>query len=146
MATKFSTGLRNGILATASVASQLNGGFLHIYAGAAPASADDDIGAATLLCTVSDNGTAAGVDFEAVAENAQLLKLASQTWKGANVESGTATFFRLVGASDTGAASTSEPRIQGSVGHAGADLNLASTALVATEEQIIDYFAVAVGA
>ena len=66
-----------------------------------------------------------GLQFETDADaiSGILEKLSTQTWSGAAVASGVASYFRHVLDSDSGTLSTSEPRIQGSVGTAGADLN-----------------------
>ena len=42
----------------------------------------------------------------------------------------TATFYRHVSAADTGVLSTTEPRIQGSIGVAGAEMNVSTVAFV----------------
>lgn len=143
MAIKASTGLRNGVLASGSVKSQLDSGFIKLYAGAAPASADDAIGAATLLCTISVNSTGTGVKFDAAAANGVLAKAPAEVWSGVNVATGTATFYRHVAAADDGAASTTAPRVQGTIGTAGADLNLSSANLTAGATQTVDYYSVA---
>lgn len=142
---KFSKGLRNGMLDTGSLKSQLDLGFLKIYEGTPPDSPDDAFDAKadeTLLCTISVDGLGTGLTFEALAVDGVLSKEASETWKGTNAATGTAQWYRFVGAADDGLASTSQPRIQGSVGTAGADLNLSDVALVAAEEQVINHYAV----
>jgi len=107
MAFKFSTGFKNAVLVTGSVSGTLTDGFINIYAGDVPADANASIGAATLLCTISDNGGVDGLDFEAAAVDGVLSKLSSQTWKGENAATGTAAFFRYVMTGDTGGSSTS---------------------------------------
>lgn len=143
MSFKFSTGFRNAVLVTGSAKAALDGGLVKIYAGTAPVTADDSLGAATLLCTISDNGAGGGLTFDAAASDGVMQKTAAQTWKGTNVASGVAAFFRYVGAADDGTLSTTQARIQGTVAIAGGDMNLASTTLTATLEQVIDYFALA---
>ena len=123
-----STGLRASMLAGPGVKPSLDGGEIRIYGGIAPAAADDGLGAATLLCTVKLGGSS-GITFDD--STAGLLKIpGGASWHGANAATGTATFFRVCQAADTGAASTSAPRIQGSVGVVGADLNLDTVSLV----------------
>lgn len=59
-------------------------------------------------------------------------KLASQTWSGINVSSGTAGYYRLYGGvADAGALDSSATyyREDGAIGTSGADLNMTSTAL-----------------
>lgn len=142
MSMKISTALAKAMLDTGSLKASLNGMKLKIYAGAEPASADSSIGAATLLCTVSDNGGAGALQFEANAIGNVIEKLASQVWRGTNVATGTASFCRLVLASDTGTASTSEIRIQGDVGLAGKFCNLTDTALASGAPQDVDYLSI----
>lgn len=140
---KFSTGLRNALLATGSLKGALDGGFIDIYGGAAPSTADAAVGGATKLCRVSVNSTATGLSFAAAATSGVLSKNAAEVWSGVNLASGTATWFRFVAAADDGTESTTAPRIQGTVASAGADLNMGNTALVSGQTQPIDSFSVA---
>ena len=121
-----STGLRVAMLAATK--SVLDGGEIRIYGGIRPAAADDSLGAAVLLCTVRLNGTN-GIVFDD-STTGILVKPTGAAWTGDNVASGTATFFRIVQPADTGAASTTAPRIQGAVGVVAADLNLDTVALI----------------
>lgn len=146
MTLKASTGLRDGMLATAPVKTQLAAGFINIYAGTAPATADDAIGAATLLSTISINSTGTGINFDAAASGGVLSKAPAEVWSGVNVASGEATFYRHVAVGDDGTLSATQPRIQGNVGVAGADLNLSSTTLTSGATQTIDNYSVAMPA
>lgn len=140
---KVSTGLRNKVLDTGSLRSRLNLGFICIYSGAEPATADAAV-TGTLLCTISVSGGGTGLSFDAAAANGVLAKSA-EVWSGAIVATGVAGYYRFAAAGDTGAASTTEERIQGSVGLAGADLNLTSTSLTTNASltaQTIDYYVV----
>ncbi len=141
MSVKVSTGLRNALLDSSGLKAILDGGFLDIYSGAVPASADAAISGATLLCRVSNGGS--GLTFDDAAVGGVLSKNASEVWQGLNVASGTAAFFRFVTAADTGAASDSEPRIQGTVGVLGADLNISNTSLTVSAPQAVQFFYVA---
>lgn len=140
MSIKVSTGLRNAMLTDNPFRTVMNGGFMKIYAGTPPASADDTLGTATLLCTLSNNGGATGLTFEAAAVNGVIGKAAAEVWKGVNSAGGTATFYRLVLAGDTGAASTTDKRVQGSVAVAGGDINLSSVGLVQGADQKLDFY------
>jgi hypothetical protein len=146
MSLKTSTGLRNGVLATGSLKSLLNGGFIKIYAGTVPSSADDAIGSATLLNTISVNSTGTGINFDTAASAGVLSKAPAEVWSGVNAASGTATFYRHVAAADDGTLSTTQPRIQGTVSTVGADLNLSSVSLTSGATQTIDYYSVALPA
>lgn len=145
MAIKLSTGLRNAILATDSIKATFDAGSeIRIYGGTEPASADDSIGAAVLLVTIKNGAN--GITFAATATGGVLVKNAAETWSGANVATGTGTFYRHVLTADADDASTTAPRYQGSVASAGADMNLSSSALVSGATQTLDYHAVAIPA
>lgn len=143
MTIKASTGLRNGTLATGSLRSLLNGGRINIYAGAEPATADADLGGATLLCAVTVNSTGTGINFDTAASGGVLQKAPGEVWSGVNAATGVASFYRHVAAGDAGDASTTAARLQGTIGIAGADLNLSSTSLTSGATQTIDYYSVA---
>lgn len=128
--TIISTGLRNHLMATGSLLDALEGGDIKIYSGTIPANADAALGSAVLLCTVT--GAPSGIEFESAPVAGVLLKKVSQAWTGTNAASGTASFFRVVQSSDTGASSSSEVRLQGTVGILGADLELTNVELVAS--------------
>ena len=143
MTIKTSTGLRNKMLDTGSLKSRLDLGFIKIYSGGEPSTADAAV-TGTLLCTISVSGNGTGLSLDATAANGVLAKSAA-VWSGAIVETGTAGYYRFSAAGDTGASSATEERIQGSVGLAGADLNLSSTGLVTNASlsaQTIDYYVV----
>ena len=141
MAVKVSTGLRNALLDSSSLKGILDGGFLDIYSGTIPATADDALTGATLLCRVSNGGS--GLTFDTNAVGGVLSKNPSEVWQGLNTASGVASFFRFVSASDTGAASDTEKRIQGTVAVLGADLNISNTSLTVSAPQAIQFFYVA---
>ena len=135
MALRLSTGLRNALLDAGSLKASFNNAKLQYFSGAQPASADD-APTGTLLLTI-DNTT--GLNF-GTAANGKLPKEAA-AWTAAALATGTAGYFRLsllVG--DTGAQSTTEVRLDGSVGVFGADLLLSSTALVITATQSVTGF------
>lgn len=140
---KFSTGLRNGMLAVGPLRTQLANSEIRIYAGPVPLSADSalDVGN-TLLVTIKVEGTGQ-LNFEAAAVDGAITKELDDLWNGVAVATGTATFFRHVLPSDTGVASTSAVRIQGNCGPAGSDLNLSSTGITLGATQTIDYYQIA---
>ena len=142
MTIKLSTALRNKMLDTGSLKSIFAAGFLKLYAGALPADADAAV-TGTLLCTISVNSSGTGINFAAAAVAGALAKASGEVWSGTNAATGTATYFRHVAAGDTGVLSTTEARIQGSVGTSGADLNLSNTALTNGATQTIDYYTAA---
>lgn len=141
MALQASTGLRNKLLDTNSLKSLMALGFVKIYSGAVPADADAAV-SGTLLCTISNNSTGTGINMAAAAAAGVLEKLASETWSGVNAASGTATYYRHVAVGDTGALSTTEPRLQGLVGTVGVEMNLSSTTLTSGATQTLDFYSV----
>lgn len=146
MSLKASTGLRNALLVTGSLKSRLDGGFLKIYSNAvaAPATADAAIpGGAVLLCTISVNSTGTGITMAATATDGVVEKTAAETWSGVNAATGTASWYRHVGSADDGTLSTTQPRLQGSVGTTAADLILASVALTNAQTTTVPNYAVA---
>lgn len=142
MTLKVSTGLRNKLLDTGSLASLMAGGLIKIYSGSPPASADD-AASGSLLCTISLNSTGTGVNMASTATGGVLAKSTAETWSGVVALSGAATYYRHVAASDTGAASTTQARLQGEIATAGAELNLSSTTLTSGATQTVDYYSVA---
>lgn len=139
---KFSTGLRNGLLVTGALRTLLNGGSIKIYSGAVPASADAEIGAGNTLLVEIKTDVGGGLTLESAAADGVVTKTLAEIWQGTAANTGTATFFRHVTASDTGASSTTQARIQGQVGVVGQDMNLSSVNLTAGAIQKIDYYSV----
>jgi len=142
MTLKVSTGLRNKLLDTGSLATLMAGGLIKIYSGTPPTNADDAT-AGSLLCTISLNSTGTGINMASTATGGVLAKSTSETWSGVVALSGAATYYRHVAASDTGAASTTQARLQGEIAAAGSELNLSSTTLTSGATQTVDYYSVA---
>lgn len=141
MTLKISTGLRNAVLVTGSLKSQLDGKVVKIFGGTVPADADSALGSATLLCTVSESGTGTGVTFEAAPVDGALVKTAAETWSGTNAATGTATFWRAEAGADDGTASTTAIRVQGTFG--GSSGLLSNPALTSGAPQAIDNCSIA---
>jgi len=129
-----------------SLKDVLMDGVLRIYTGSQPSSPDSAV-SGTLLLEISVSAGAFvagafdnGLEFGDAASGI-ISKAASETWQDAGLAAGTAGWFRFVGnATDAGAASTTLPRIDGSVGTSGADLNMSSTSIVAGSTYTIDSF------
>ena len=143
MAFKYSTGFKKAICDTASVKGTFDGGFIKVYS--APTEPPEDADAAlpsdsVLLLTFSDNAGAGGLNLAAAAVGGAISKLSTQTWKGVAAATGTPAFFRYVQTGDTGAFSTTDKRIQGTVGTAGADMNLANSSITDEQEYTLDFF------
>lgn len=141
MTIQTSSGLRNKVLDTGSVKSRLTLGFIKLYSGTAPATADAAV-TGTLLCTISVSAAGTGLSFDTAAAGGVLAKAPAQVWQGVNAATGAAGYYRFSAAGDTGVTSSTEERIQGSVGLAGADLNLSSISLTSGVTQNIDYYVV----
>lgn len=151
MTVHVSVALRNALLQGSSVKEELDGGFLYLFSGTVPATADtalDMVTVHTQLAKIAadDPPVAAGVTgltFEAAAVNGALPKETTETWAAvidfvgadaadAGVSPLTASFFRFCGPGDNGQAAgdaSTTPRIQGSLATAGGDINLVSTSL-----------------
>ncbi|MGE0383409.1 MAG: hypothetical protein AB7N65_24850 [Vicinamibacterales bacterium] len=134
MALKLSTGAAKKVMDTNPFKTVFNLCFIDIYSGTRPNDPDEAVpGDAVKLATISNNGTATGLTFEAAATAGELEKNASEVWsEDAVIATGSAAWFRMREAGTTGlGASTTEARIDGSIATSGADLNLPTTSLVA---------------
>lgn len=140
---KVSTGLRDYMLGTGSFKAAMDLGFLKIYQGTEPASADASIGAAILLATISVSGGGTGLTFSPTPASGVIGKASGEAWQGTIVLSGTAQFFRFVAPGDTGVLSTTEKRVQGTIAVLGGDLNLSNVVLTNPAIQTINHFNVA---
>jgi len=137
MALKLSTGLRDDMLDTNPFRTSLDASRLKIYSGAAPASADDAEG--TELVDIGSAHVDTHCHFLAAAVAGVISKDAN-VWSGVAGATGTASYFRLVVNTDTGVLSTTEIRLQGTIGTSGADLNMSSVSIVSGATQTIDTF------
>lgn len=128
MAIKSSTGLAAHVMVTGSAKAAFDGGFIKVYSGSEPATADAAV-TGTLLWTISKNGDGTGLVFDEAAVGRAMVKVAADTWGGATT-AGEAGYWRLVAAGDTGANVTNQARLQGTCGSvAGADLYMSNTTL-----------------
>lgn len=142
MAFKFSSELRRQQCVGGSLKSILDGGIVRVYSGPVPASADSGLLESNVtLCDIT-NGEE-GLTFEATANNATLTKSLSEVWQGNNAENGVATFFRFIMPTDSGLMSSTEVRIQGSVGGPSSDLTISNATLIKGAPQRLEYFAIA---
>lgn len=121
-------------------------GVLRIYSGSQPSTADSAV-TGTLLLEVTVSGGAFshgayanGLEF-GTATGGYIEKASGDTWQDNGLANGTAGWFRLCGnPTDDGTASTTLPRVDGSVGTSGADLNMTSTSIVSGSTYTIDTF------
>ena len=93
---KTSTGLRNHMLAIGSAKAALDGGFIRVYGGPEPASADAAIDPLIhkLLVTIYSDGTATGLTLAATAADGFIEKSSTEVWSGTVAETGTASSTR----------------------------------------------------
>ena len=136
MTLQVSTGLRNKMLDTGSLKASIALGAIKIYTGAPPATADAAV-TGTLLSTITVSAGATGLSLGTAASGS--IPKAVEVWSGVNAASGTAGYFRyVVLATDDGTLSTTQPRLQGTCGTSGADLNMSSVNLTAAATQTVD--------
>lgn len=141
---RLSTKLRDNLAGTTGFASTFANGVIEIYSGAQPASADAAV-TGTLLGTVTLNSGAFtpgsptnGLTF-AAASGGAVNK--SGVWSCNGVAAGTAGWFRLkANATDAGGASTTLPRLDGSVAVSGADMNLSNITFAVSSPVTVDTF------
>lgn len=137
MAIRLSTGARNFILDSGLNTLFDTDGAINIYSGTIPADADADVGAGTLLATLTLSANWIG------AAAAGVMTLAAIT-SDTNVDaSGTAAWFRIYDISEgvTGSSATKK-RIDGTVGTSGADLNFNTVTFVAGGTAAISAFTI----
>lgn len=111
-----------------ALAAQFNSGYLRIYDGAQPATADTAVGAQVLLAELRFNATAFG------AAVAGVITAAAITADSAANATGTAAWFRALKSDGT------TPLMDGSVGTTASDLNLNSTAIQINAEVSVTSF------
>lgn len=129
-----------------SMKDVMRNGILRLYSGSQPATADTAY-SGTLLCefTVASGAWVAGAEANGLEfgdeVDGYLEKCDGEVWSGVAAATGTAGWFRFyANATDAGALSTILPRIDGSVGTSGADLNMASTSITSGNTYTIDSF------
>lgn len=143
---KLSTAVVNALMGTGSLRSVINGGFLKLFSGPVPATADAaTVGGNTLIATFteSDDGTT-GLTFESSVSSGVLTKTVAEAWESTAAATGVVTFYRWVEGADagTGVAGGSDHRVQGTVGSDNLfyDLVMANTSVSATDTLSFDSF------
>jgi len=152
MTVRLSTGARTkmanafGVASGQGSAGMFNAGVIYIYSGPQPLTADTAVSGTLLGIVTKDAGAFAfgastnGLVFDAPAAGV-ISKAAADTWKFVGIAAGTAGWFRLMGnATDALGTSTTLPRLDGSIGTSGADLNLSNIAIVVGAPTTIDTF------
>jgi len=105
-----------------------------------PATAGAAIGSATLLCTISNNSAGTKITLNTTPTSGVVTKASAETWSGVNAASGYAAFYRAQDISDTGALSTTDKRVQGTVGTIGKDLIIGNAYMTGGNTQRIDSY------
>ena len=150
MTIRLSTKLRDNLAGTTGFSSTFANGVIEIYSGAQPANADAAV-TGTLLGTVTLNSGAFtpgsptnGLTF-AAASGGAVSK--SGVWSFNGIATGTAGWFRFKGnAADAGAASTTLPRMDGSIATSGGDMSLSNLAITSGSPTTVDSFTFSVPA
>jgi len=121
------------------VRTALNLGFIYLYDGTQPATADTGA-TGTQLGKVTVNDSGVGLTFDAAVAGV-LTKAAAETWRFHGLANGTVGWYRFSEAADVpGNLSTTAMRIDGLVGTAGADMNISNTAVVLAAVSTVDTF------
>lgn len=148
MTVRLSTALRNNLAGTTGFGATFSKGVIYIYSGPQPLSADHAV-SGTLLGKVTVDGlpfsfgaATNGLNFAAPAGGT--VSKAVENWRFTGLANGTAGWFRLMAnATDDLAddsATPDNPRLDGSIGIANADLNLSNLAVTTGAPNTIDVF------
>lgn len=129
-----------------SLKDTLKDGVLELYSGSQPASPDDAVvGTKLIRITVAQGAWAAGafdngLEFEDDPLDGEMEKNA-EVWSGLGLATGIASWFRFkANPADGDGVSTVLPRIDGSVGISGADINMPNTTITVGNAYTVDSF------
>lgn len=147
MALRLSDEMRNHMLETGSVETALALGFLMIYSGSQPASANDGA-TGVRLATIANAGGATGLLFGPIVTVGTLPKLAAEVWNGLAIAAGTAGWFRFeeldtdkaTTEASADAGGTGDKRLDGSIAVSGADLNMSNVSVASGATQTVTDF------
>ena len=144
MTIRLSTGARNAMMGDGTnegLAAALAAGFMNIYTGTQPALADTGA-TGTLLGTVTKNNDGStGITMGPAAAGVLSIHSGNTPWQFGGLAVGTAGWFRYWPASGNPASTSStEPRVDGLIGTAGADLNMTNTTIAISAVTTIDSF------
>jgi hypothetical protein len=149
MALRLNDAVRNALMRSTGddLDTTMSLGFIFIYSGAQPASAND-AATGTLLAVIANDDGATGLLMEDAAAVGAIQKTASETWSGAGVAAGVAGWFRFqaldVNKATTqvtaAAASTTKARFDGAIAASGAELNTSNTNIVVSALQTINTY------
>jgi hypothetical protein len=139
--------MRDHMLETGSVEAALETGFLIIYSGSQPASAND-AATGTRLATIAVDDGATGLTFDAIATAGTLPKAVAETWSGTAAATGTAGWFRFneletnKAGTETaaGTGGVSNVCMDGSIAVTGGDINMSNVSVVSGALQTVTVF------
>lgn len=137
------------VLKGGSIRDQLKGGKMCIYTGTQPASADA-AATGTKLCTITKSGAAhtagtAGNGLELGSPANGMVSKTTDTWRGTNIATGEAGWFRFYGnGTDGETATTTLPRLDGSITEegGGGDITFNDATLTSGNSHVIDTFTI----
>ncbi len=145
MTVKLSTGFRNAQLGSQGFTEVFANAVIAVYSGAQPATADDAPTGTLLGYITKDGGTFTpgsatnGLNWATPASGA--ITKNTDNWRLSGSANGTAGWFRLMGnAADSGASSTTLPRIDGAIATSGGDMNFSSLTVAVGSITTIDAF------
>ena len=145
MTIRLSTQLRNNLAGATGFAATFANGYIEVYSGTQPATADAAV-TGTLLGTIT---LASGAFTPGVATNGLTFAAAaggavskSGVWSMNGVAAGTAGWFRLKTNAEAvgGILSTTLARLDGSVAVSGADMNLSNIVIAIGAPTTVDSF------
>jgi hypothetical protein len=124
MAIRLSSGARTGIAGSSGIKELFDGGFIGIYTGGQPASADD-AETGSLLTTISTTSGTAGISLGTAGTG--VLPKAASVWSGLVGTAGVAGWFRMYDSEHLTGTSGTAVRMDGNCGVSGSDLVLSNT-------------------
>jgi|SRR5690606_10843521 len=139
--------------ALAAIKTELDGGFLYLFAGPVPADADDALDMDTLHTQIvmfsKDGDGVTGLTFASPSGNG-MAKSPSEVWEGTigfdgaedDEETLTPTFWRFCQAGDDGRGEAIGPRLQGTAGGPTTDIPCGAQTDNGTNTLSVDTFAV----
>jgi hypothetical protein len=142
MSIRISTGLRNKLLES-GFKPNMDGGFLYLYPGSQP-STPDAAASGTLLGKVTVSADdATGLTFQTPAVLGVMSKTAAELWQFKGLTDGQVGWFRFCEAADTPTtASGTAARFDGTIGTAGADVDIGNSNIKTDAINTVDRFTV----
>jgi len=132
-----------------SLKNVLKDGVIYIFSGSQPSDPDDAVSSTLLMTITQDSGAFVaaafdnGLEFEDDPLSGVIEKAAGEVWSGACTTAGQAGWWMFCGnATDAKGASTTLPRMTGSIGTANADAIMPNTTLTVAKTYTLDDFAI----